>query len=251
VEGGVVQAVFPEGGLSRDGRLRKPKIGLLDYMLRGFDPEGGRDLIFIPVALNYDRVLEDRTLLLMDRPKAGAEHPKRGGRAALTTLRFVLHNFWLMLRGRWHRFGYACANFGTPISMRSYLAEREWDFRDLEKEERGRRVGELAGDLMAQIGRLMPALPVSIVASVMLMAGDQAVTREWIQERARRLMEDLEQRGARIYVPRDDRGYAVTVGLRMLTLRHLVVPDGEGFHAAPDERDLLAYYANALTTLAE
>ena len=248
VEGGVVQAVFPEGGLSRDGRLRKPKIGLFDYMLRGFDPEGERDLVFIPVALNYDRVLEDRTLLLMDRSRTGTEHPKRGLRAIMTTLRFALHNFWLMLRGRWHRFGYACANFGTPISMRSYLADREWDFRDLDREERGREVGALAGELMAQIGRLMPALPVSIVSSVMLTAGDQVVTREWIQERARRLMADLERRGAQVYVPRNDRGYAVKVGLRMLTLRHLVVPEGQGYRSAPAERDLLAYYANALTT---
>ena len=36
-EAGVTQAVFPEGGLSVDGRLRPPKFGLLDYMLKGFD----------------------------------------------------------------------------------------------------------------------------------------------------------------------------------------------------------------------
>ena len=35
-EAGVPQAVFPEGGLTRDGRMREPKLGVLDYMLRGF-----------------------------------------------------------------------------------------------------------------------------------------------------------------------------------------------------------------------
>ena len=39
-EGGVPQAIFPEGGLSRDGHLREPKLGLLDYVMRGFDPAG-------------------------------------------------------------------------------------------------------------------------------------------------------------------------------------------------------------------
>ena len=39
-ETGVAQAVYPEGGLSRDGRLRPPKLGLLDYMLKAFDPQG-------------------------------------------------------------------------------------------------------------------------------------------------------------------------------------------------------------------
>ncbi|MBV8202882.1 MAG: 1-acyl-sn-glycerol-3-phosphate acyltransferase, partial [Acidobacteria bacterium] len=61
---GVTQAVYPEGGLTRDGRLRPPKLGLLGYMLRTFDPGGERDLVFIPVGINYDRTLEDRTLLL-------------------------------------------------------------------------------------------------------------------------------------------------------------------------------------------
>src|SRR5437762_544 len=63
-EAGVPQAVFPEGGLSRDGRMREPRLGVLDYMMRGFRAEGERDLVFVPLGVNYDRVLEDRTLLL-------------------------------------------------------------------------------------------------------------------------------------------------------------------------------------------
>ena len=37
-EAGVPQAVYPEGGLTVDGKLRPPKLGLLDYMLKTFDP---------------------------------------------------------------------------------------------------------------------------------------------------------------------------------------------------------------------
>ncbi len=73
---GVPQAVYPEGGLSRDGLLRAPKLGILDYMLRSFDPHHGeRDLVFIPVGINYDRVLEDRTLLLGQQPGAATPEP--------------------------------------------------------------------------------------------------------------------------------------------------------------------------------
>ncbi|MET0618776.1 MAG: 1-acyl-sn-glycerol-3-phosphate acyltransferase, partial [Thermoanaerobaculia bacterium] len=61
--GGVTQAVFPEGGLSRDGKLRPPKLGILDYMIRAFDPAGDRDIVFVPVGINYDRTFEDRSLL--------------------------------------------------------------------------------------------------------------------------------------------------------------------------------------------
>ena len=43
-EGGVTQAVFPEGGLTIDGKLRAPRFGLVDYMLKTFDERGERDL---------------------------------------------------------------------------------------------------------------------------------------------------------------------------------------------------------------
>ena len=45
-EGGVPQAMYPEGGLTTDGRLRAPKLGLLDYMLKAFDANGERDGLF-------------------------------------------------------------------------------------------------------------------------------------------------------------------------------------------------------------
>ena len=64
-EGGVTQAVFPEGGLSLNGAMASPRLGILSYIVDGFDPEG-RDVVFVPVALNYDRVLEDRFLVAAD-----------------------------------------------------------------------------------------------------------------------------------------------------------------------------------------
>ncbi|MDB9944110.1 1-acyl-sn-glycerol-3-phosphate acyltransferase, partial [Octadecabacter sp.] len=56
-QNGVTQAVFPEGGLSLTGALAKPRLGILSYIIEDFDPKG-RDVVFVPVALNYDRVLE-------------------------------------------------------------------------------------------------------------------------------------------------------------------------------------------------
>ena len=57
--GGVTQAIFPEGGLSLDGRLAPPKHGAAVLCVEGSTPMR-REVIFVPVALNYDRVLEDR-----------------------------------------------------------------------------------------------------------------------------------------------------------------------------------------------
>jgi len=65
-DGGVTQAMFPEGGLSLNGEVGAAKLGLLSYVVQGFDPETCRNVVFIPVAMNYDRVLEDRVLVNAD-----------------------------------------------------------------------------------------------------------------------------------------------------------------------------------------
>src|SRR5262249_22444898 len=76
-EGGT-QGIFVEGGLSRDGRLKPPKIGLLDYVLGIARDEGYRSRMFIvPVAVNYDRVLEDRSLLRELASREGRTRPSR------------------------------------------------------------------------------------------------------------------------------------------------------------------------------
>jgi glycerol-3-phosphate O-acyltransferase len=227
-EAGVPQAVFPEGGLTRDGRMREPKLGVLDYMLRGFNLRGERDLVFVPLALNYDRVLEDRTLL--GERKAGRSV------AAWRTFKFVLHNAWLMARSEWHRFGYACVNFGTPISMR----KRGVDYQALPAEER-----------RAAVGRIVPVLPVPLIASVFVSQGDRAFSSLELKTEVAYRLARLEAVGAHVYIPRGDLDYALTVGLRMLRLRHLVEEKDGLFRAREEELPLLAYYANSISHLVD
>ncbi len=247
-EGGVPQAVYPEGGLSVDGRLRTPKLGLLDYMLKTFDPAGERDLVFIPVGINYDRVLEDRTLLL----KLDAQRPRRGMMYAIgVTLAFAARQVWSILRGNWYRFGYACVNFGKPLSMRDYVRERSLDFRVLDDEERHRRVAQVGEHLMAQIGAIVPVLPVSLVATVLLQAPERALSGLELKSAVHDLMVTLERAGAHVYIPRADHDYAISVGLRMLTLRSLVIERDGLYSAHPGEIRMLGYYANSIAHLVE
>ena len=244
---GVTQAMYPEGGLSRDGRLRPPKLGLLDYMLRGFDPRGERDLVFVPVGINYDRTLEDRSLLL----EADGAQSRVGRMAALgNMLRFVGRNLALIARNRWHRFGYACVNFGTPISMRRWCQEHEVDFRHLRREERHEQVAALGTELMDAVGRVIPVLPVSLTATVFVRDPEVALSELELKARVAELMEEVERAGGRVYVPRRDMDYALTVGLRMLTLRHLVHERDGLFTANRAELPLLRYYANSIAHLA-
>ena len=245
-EAGVTQAVFPEGGLSRDGKLRPPRLGILDYMVRGFEPERGRDIIFVPVGINYDRTFEDRTLTAEGDPSF--EHPGTL-RAASNTARFVLHNLRLMATNRWHRFGYACVSFGSPISLRDYLGRHALDFRRLSREEHSKRLEELAGELMRSVARVIPALPVPLVATVFVREPARAWSELELKGAVLDLMRELSERGAHVYVPRGDQDYAITVGLRMLTLRRLVDASDGLYRVRPHEWPLLSYYANSIAHL--
>lgn len=243
-EAGVVQAVFPEGGLSRDGALRPPKLGLIDYMLRGFDPAGPRDLCFVPVGINYDRVLEDRALLA----QAAGQAPRGLVATTATATRFGLRQAALWGLGRWHRFGYACVNFGTPISMRAWCAERGVDWRTLDPEARRTRLAALGEELMGAVGRVVPALPVSLLATALL-EDDGPVPALELHARTQALMRRLGAAGAHVYLPREDEAYAIEVGLRMLVQRRLVEERDGGWAPVEAERPLLRYYAAAIAPL--
>lgn len=245
-EAGVPQAVFPEGGLTRDGLMREPKLGVLDYMVRGFRSDGERDLVFVPLALNYDRVLEDRTLLLSIDPHA----IKPGRLAALrNTLGFVARNLRLMLKSEWHRFGYACVNFGTPVSMREYCATYGLDFQRLAGDDRRRAMAKLGTHLMDAVGRIVPVVPVPLIATVFTSNQGAALSELELKSGVAQLIERLDRAGAHTYLPRRDLDYALTVGLRMLLLRRLVEERDGLYVARPQELPVLRYYANSIAHL--
>jgi len=243
---GVTQAVFLEGGLSRDGALRPPRLGLLGYMVGDFDPQGGRDIVFIPVGLNYDRVMEDRILT----SRASKEI---GGRTFKVTVgklfKFIGRNIKLRLQGRLYRYGYACVSFGSPISLKSWLIEQKTDLRELPEAERFEKIAHLGEKLMTGIGAVIPALPVSLVSTVFLQAGENKMSELEVKSRTFALVKSLESAGAHVHIPRKDRDYAVSSGLRMLTLRHLVVEEDGLYAAHPEEKLLLQYYANSIAHL--
>ena len=74
---------------------------------------------------------------------------------------------------------------------------------------------------MREVGRVVPALPVSLVASAILAGGEPAF-QPGAEGRGVRPHAPAAAAGAHVHIPRHDQEYAVDVGLRMLMLRHLV-----------------------------
>ena len=248
VAGGLTQAMFPEGGLTRDGKLRQPKLGLLSYMVSAFDPKGTRDAVFVPVGINYDRVIEDRVQVAAATTPQG-EKP-RFKFSPTVLIAYLAHNVMLRMRGKLYRYGYACVSFGSPVSLRQYVLERGIDFRMLDEKRRFAEIEQLGETLMRKVGEVVPALPVSLVATAVLQAGKPLSALE-LKAQVADLMRRLTARGAHIHIPRADQEYAVEVGLRMLLLRHFVEEENGLYRANPREEVLLRYYANSIAHLVD
>ena len=54
---------FVEGGRSRTGRMLQPKTGMLALTLRSYLRSSRLPILFVPVYIGYERVLEGRTYL--------------------------------------------------------------------------------------------------------------------------------------------------------------------------------------------
>ena len=244
---GVTQGIFPEGGLTRDGRLRPPKLGLLDYICRTVnDPEFTRDIWLVPVAINYDRVLEDRSLIreLVD---AG----RRPGKLSqlVTVSRYIARNVGRLLTGRLKRYGRAAVNFGTPCSVRAWLATAPAGVLNWPKERRLPELEHLAREMLDRIGSIVPVTPVPLAAAALLSLGQTAVSLPALLERMDQLRDRLRDVNAKVV-----RGGAGIRDIwdrawRMLKLRHLVMEDGNSLIVLPRGRPLLQYYANSIAHL--
>ena len=217
---GTTQAIFPEGGLSLGGQVGPAKMGLLSYIISGYDP-AGRDVVFVPVGLAYDRVLEDR--ILTDAAAAGT---RRFRGKPLDTMAFVWRILWKKLRGSFKGFGTAAAAFGPPISLRRYLEENT----GAETEAFGRHI-------MAEIIKVVPVLPVPLIATALM---TRPTTRAELSVAVTDLLARLGAVDAVLKLPPQGLQVTLAEGLAPLIARHIVA---ENLTIEAGGQALLEFYA--------
>lgn len=243
----VTQGFFLEGRLSRDGRLAPPKLGLLDYICRTLlDPEFTSDIWFVPVAINFDRVLEDRALI-----RELVDERDRPGRLSQvwTVASYLTSNVVRLLTGRLKRYGRAAVNFGAPLSLRQWLQAAGPQVLELPKEQRLAELEKLARELMARIGAIVPVTPVPLAAAALLSFEQTVIPRRSVLERMDQLRDRLHEVNAKVV-----RGDARILDVwdrawRMLRMRRFAVQDGESLVVLPHGRPLLEFYANSIAHL--
>lgn len=243
---GVPQAVFPEGGLSRDGNLAPAKLGLFSYMLSDYNSNNGRDIVFIPVGINYDRVMEDRILTRkLEQDYSGRDFSVNVSRS----LSFIGNLIWRRLSGKLYRYGYACVSFGKPVSIKDYLSQKRVIYENLNEEKRFKLIAKLGDELLEKVGEVVPVLPVALLATVFANSSKKSLTDSELKSQMFKLVSDFEKRGVHVHIPRDDLDYALNAGKRMLLMRRIIKEEDGAYSANPEEKILLEYYANSIAHL--
>jgi len=191
---GAVTGFFIEGGLSRDGALRRPRVGLLDYIIGLRHEWPDREIVFMPVGLNYDRVLEDRILTReLDGPLPKPTWIERGFNlvGVLFWLPLLVGANLLKVATRSHRkFGYAAICFGEPLALSDWPGGAE--LHELPDTVRKEAVVALAEELLYQrVGKVIPATPVPILCEALLREGEDTVAA--IRGRVREVLRELHQ----------------------------------------------------------
>lgn len=220
---GVTQAMFPEGGLSLDGRVGAAKMGLLSYIVQGFD-RAGRDVVFVPVGLGYDRVLEDRVLIA-----AAAAGTRRFKTPIWRLVSGSLAMVWGRMRGTFKGFGTAAAGFGAPVSLREFMADGAPE-----------AVERLGARVMEEIARVVPVLSVPLVAAAL--RGGPVADEAALVQRAEGLVAQLSAMGAVLKLPPQGVAAAVEEGLAALQARGIV----EGVVVQAQQEPVLAFYAGSV-----
>jgi len=226
--GGVNQAFYPEGGLSLNGRLQRPKMGLMSYLVEGFDPEGDRDVVFVPVAINYDRVLEDIVLIAADK-----RGDRRFGARITVVVKFILKKLWQRLTWQETRFGTAAVAFGKPLSMR--VAGEDAPIEDL------------SAEMMDRISATMPVLAVPAVCHALLQDG--AMDDASVRARASAVFDRVPEPNRVV----QDQDESVEFGRALdgLRVRKLIKQINGNWHIVSDQESVLQFYANSIVHFLE
>ncbi|RZA18171.1 MAG: glycerol-3-phosphate 1-O-acyltransferase PlsB [Lysobacteraceae bacterium] len=168
VAGGYSIEYFIEGGRSRTGRLLQPKAGSLAMTVRAYLRQPSRPVLFQPVYIGYEKLMEGRSYLdeLSGKPKEK-------------------ESIWQLLAGipkvLRSNFGQVVVNFGAPIRLNDVLAEHAtgWDGTSVAEDEKpawlADTIDALAQNIQVNVNRAADVNPINLLALALLSTPQHAM----------------------------------------------------------------------------
>lgn len=145
---------FIEGGRSRTGKLILPKLGFLSILLDSFKQGACNDLIFVPIYVGYDRVIEEGAYL----------HELEGGQKKPESFMQVIQARKLLKK----RYGRIYINFHEPISLNSLQAQTSLSLHDMTSKQSNELCRNLGFRILNAIDSVSVVTPHALTACALL-----------------------------------------------------------------------------------
>ncbi|MBI9091193.1 MAG: 1-acyl-sn-glycerol-3-phosphate acyltransferase [Desulfobacterium sp.] len=145
---------FIEGGRSRTGKLLSPKLGFLSMLLKAQQNGTCDDLLFVPIYVGYDRVLEEDAYL----------HEIEGGKKNPENLSQLIRARKFLKK----KYGKVYINFDEPISLKDYIEESGFGRNELDEAGHKQVCQGMGYKLVNSINSISIVTPHGIIASCIL-----------------------------------------------------------------------------------
>jgi glycerol-3-phosphate O-acyltransferase len=220
---------FIEGGRSRNGKLVLPKTGFLAILLKAYEEGFCDDLIFVPISIIYDRIIEEKSYL---KEIGGGEKKQESLQQLLTARRFLKR-----------RYGKIYIRFSHPLSLKEYLSMGQ----EAEKESQIK----LAHHLVQSINAVSLVTPLSLVATAILANHPRGFLLSELFDTVKSLLDFLKASDAPMADTLADPENAVQetlsllIGWKVVDLLEGAEREEETFYYVEEEKKLeLEYYKN-------
>lgn len=227
---------FIEGGRSRSGRMLAPKAGILGMTVQSFIREHVRPLVFLPVYIGYEKVMEGRTYL---DELAGQPKQRESLWGLLTSVRSIKRVF-----GKVH------VNFGVPLALAGFLDTQQPGWRDEAAETLShwsrRATRHAAAELAKRINEAAVLNPVNLVALALLATPKHTADEHALQ----RMIEHYQALSTLApYAPTTigcalDPQQVVGYAERLTVVERFRDPLGDLIRVPREQAPLLAYFRN-------
>ncbi|MEL6546422.1 MAG: 1-acyl-sn-glycerol-3-phosphate acyltransferase, partial [Myxococcota bacterium] len=236
---------FPEGTRSRTGKMLMPRFGMFSMIVGAWRQGAQKDIQFVPVSIDYDRIIEARSYEKELHGEAKKSEDVRGLLKTTSVLR--------------SRYGRVHLQFGQPFALSELADEFELpQDTSPEHDEKARALVEKLGfRINHDIARISTVSPTAAIATAILSHRGRGVAQSRLLRRAMAMIEFLDDNAARLSelllnVNTQGREAALQEALSALVDDGMIVAeragkDDEAIYRVPEEkRILLDYHKNAV-----
>jgi glycerol-3-phosphate O-acyltransferase len=245
VHDGIHHEFFPEGGRSRTGKLLPAKLGLFTWLVDAVLEGARNDLLFVPVAIDYEKVVEGASYRA---ELAGGEKKPEDIKALLSAPAVLAERY-----GRIH------LTFDEPVSLAQLMRDRGVAAGTATEEQKKALVRALGNRVMHGISRVSTVTPHALLASSLLAHRRRGVSVREITDRVGLLRKIASDLNAPLSVQLNDAPSSPTVlgpiqeAMRMFASEGFVkIVEARGepiYQVEVERRTELSFYKNTLMNL--